>query len=218
MVGGGLGILKGGVAGGGCRQEKLDLAKSQVNDGFSRRNDDPHGIAQREFSAINYGRDNPYGWLEEYETINRIERSDLIAFYNRYYFPANIMLAVHGDFSATEMKAKLEKLFADWTYQQPSVPPFPSVTAKPAPGIYVAAKEDVTQTFFVMGHLGGMLNDKDYPALEVMGDILGGGFPSRLFQRVRTKLGYAYSVSASWGAQFDHPGEFEISGSTKSLS
>ena len=51
-----------------------------------------------------------------------------------------------------------------------------------------------------------------------MADILGGGSPSRLFQRVRTKLGYAYSISANWGAQFAHPGIFTISGSTKSLS
>ena len=67
-------------------------------------------------------------------------------------------------------------------------------------------------------HLGGVFRDKDYPALEVMSDILGGGFHSRLFQRVRTKLGYAYSVSAGWGANFDHPGLFQISGSTKSGS
>jgi zinc protease len=200
------------------RQDKIDLAKTQYRSGISRRNDDPHGIAQREFSDIIFGRDNPYGWREEYETIDRIQREDLLAFYKRYYFPANVMLAVHGDFSAAEMKAKLEKIFADWTTQQTAVPPFPKVTAKPAPGIYVAVKEDVTQTFFDMGHLGGVFRDKDYPALEVMGDILGGGFPSRLFQKVRTKLGYAYSVSAAWGANYDHPGVFQISGSTKSLS
>jgi zinc protease len=200
------------------RQDKLDLAKTQIRSGISRRNDDPHGIAEREFFSIIYGRDTPYGWREEYETVDRIKREDLIAFYKRYFFPANIMLAVQGDFSAPEMKAKLEKLFADWTYQQPPVPPFPEVTSKAGPGIYVAAKEDVTQTFFSLGHLGGVLKDKDYPALQVMGDILGGGFPSRLFQRVRTRLGYAYNISAAWGAQYDHPGAFEISGSTKSLS
>jgi zinc protease len=200
------------------RQDKLELAKTQFSSGISRRNDEPQGIAEREFDSLIYGRDNPYGWREEYETIGRIKREDVIAFYKRYYFPANIVLAVHGDFSAGEMKTKLEKLFADWTYQQPAVPPFPAVTAKPTPGIYVAVKDDVTQTFFAMGHLGGVLKDKDYPALEVMGDILGGGFPSRLFQRVRTKLGYAYNVSANWGANFDHPGIFQISGSTKSLS
>jgi zinc protease len=200
------------------RQEKLELAKTQLRSGIARRNDDPHGIAAREFDEIIYGRDNPYGWREEYEHVNRIQREDLIDFYKRYFFPANIMLAVRGDFSTPEMKAKLEKLFADWTYQQPPVPEFPKVTAKPAPGIYLAAKGDVTQTFFSMGHLGGVLKDKDYPALEVMADVLGGGFTSRLFQRVRTKLGYAYSVSANWAANYDHPGTFEASGSTKSLS
>ena len=200
------------------RPEKLDLAKTQMRSGISRRNDDPDGIAQREFYSLLYGRDTPYGWREEYEHIDRIRREDLIAFYKRYFFPANIMLAVHGDFSAAEMKAKLEKLFAGWAYRQPPAPSFPEVTAKPAPGIYVAAKDDVTQTFFSIGHLGGVLKDKDFPALQVMGDILGGGFPSRLFQRVRTKLGYAYNISAGWGANYDHPGVFGVSGSTKSLS
>ena len=31
-------------------------------------------------------------------------------------------------------------------------------------------------------------------------------------------MGYAYSVSANWAANYDHPGTFEASGSTKSLS
>jgi zinc protease len=200
------------------RQDKLDLAKTELSSSISRRNDEASGIAEREFADVIYGRDNPYGWQEEYDDINHIQRADLIAFYKRYFFPSNIMLAIHGDFSTAEMKAKLDKLFADWTYQQQPVPAFPKVTAKPTPGIFVATKEDVTQTFFQMGHLGGVLSDKDYPALEVMADILGGGFPSRLFQRVRTRLGYAYSISADWAANYDHPGIFQIGGSTKSLS
>ena len=200
------------------RQDKIDLAKTELRSGISRRNDDPHGIAEREFTEIVYGHNTPYGWRLEYATVDRIQRDDIVQFYQRYFFPANVMLAVMGDFSAAEMKAKLEKLFADWTVKQPPVPPFPAVNAKPAPGIFLATKTDVTQTFFTLGHLGGELRDKDYPALEVMADILGGGFHSRLFQRVRTQLGYAYSVSAAWGANYDHPGLFEISGSTKSAS
>jgi len=200
------------------RQEKVDLAKTELRSGIARRNDDPHGISEREFTERVYGHDTPYGWRLEYATIDRISRADLQAFYQRYFFPANVMLAVQGDFSTPVMKAELEKLFAGWTAQQPAIPAFPPVKTKPAPGIFLAVKDDVTQTFFDLGHLGGEFRDKDYPALEVMADILGGGFRSRLFQRVRTKLGYAYSVSASWGANFDHPGLFQISGSTKSGS
>ncbi|MEX2260365.1 MAG: pitrilysin family protein [Bryobacteraceae bacterium] len=197
------------------RQDKVDLARSQFRSAISRRNDNPSSISSREFAEIVYGGDNPYGWSMEYEHIDRIQRDDLVAFYNRHFFPSNIMLAVTGDFSAPEMRARIEKLFGSWNAQQPPVPPFPPVKAAPSPGIFVAEKPDVNQTFFEMGHLGGVLKDKDYPALEVMADILGGGFRSRLFAKVRTQLGYAYSVSADWAANYGHPGLFRIQGSTR---
>ena len=200
------------------RQDKLDLAKSQTSSGIARRNDDAGGIAGREFASILYGRNSPYGWSMEYEHVGRIQREDLVEFHKRYFFPANIMLAVQGDFNAAEMKAMIEKLFAGWTATQPPVPAFPKVDNKAKAGVYFAEKPDVTQTFFEIGHLGGVLNDKDYPALEVMGDILGGGFSSRLFRKVRTEKGYAYSIGADWGADYDHQGMFTITGSTNSVT
>jgi hypothetical protein len=36
--------------------------------------------------------------------------------------------------------------------------------------------------------------------------------------QIRTKLGYAYDISAQWSANWDHPGTFRIGGSTKSQS
>ena len=200
------------------RQDKIDLAKSEMRSGIARRNDDAHGVAAREFADIVYGKDTPYGWQIEYATLDHIARADAIAFYRRYFFPANMLMAVWGDFSIAEMQAKLTTLFGGWSYEQPKVPPFPPVRAKAQPGIYLAKKDDVTQTFFIEGHLGGRLDDRDLPALEVLADILGGGFQSRLVQRVRTQLGLAYEISADWGANYDHAGLFEIGGSTKSAS
>lgn len=199
------------------RQEKIDLEKKQIRSSIARRNDDAEGITGREFSALLYGRDTPYGWNIEYEHIDRIQRQDVLDFYRRYYFPSNVLLAVYGDFDANRMKDELGKLFADWTAKQPPVPAFPAVGQKATPGVFLATKPDVTQTFFSVGHLGGIYKDKDYPALEVASQILGGGFSSRLFQRVRTKLGYAYNIGAGWGVQYDHPGMFTISGSTQSV-
>jgi len=200
------------------RQDKLDLLKSQMRGSIARRNDDASGIAGREFSDLVYGKKTPYGSETEYEDLEHIQREDVLKFYKRYFFPANTVIAIQGDFSAAEMKAKVEQLFAGWTVNQPPVPLFPQVEGTPAPGIFLATKSDVTQTFFEIGHLGGVFRDKNYPALEVMSDILGGGFSSRLFRRVRTDLGYAYSIGASWGANFDHPGIFRVSGSTKSAN
>jgi zinc protease len=200
------------------RQDKLDLAKTQARGSIARRNDDASSIASREITDILYGRNSPYGWSMEYHHLDNIQREDLVAFYKRFFFPANIMLAVQGDFDTAEMRASIEKLFAGWNYKQDAVPPFPQVTASATPGVYQAVKEDVTQSFIRMGHLGGVLKDKNYPALSVMSDILGGGFSSRLFKNVRTIKGLAYNVSANWGANYNHPGLFMLSGSTKATT
>lgn len=202
----------------GFRQNKIDLLLTQARSGIARRNDDAEGIPERELNRVIYGRDTPYGWQVEYSDLDNIHRDDVLAFYHRYYFPKNMMLAVYGDFNTAEMKDKLEKLFGGWKVEQPAVPAFPPVTAKPAPGIYLADKDDVTQTFFSIGELGGMLKDPDYAALTVAADILGGGFRSRLFKKVRTELGYAYNIQSGWAANYNHPGSFRIVGSTKSMT
>jgi predicted Zn-dependent peptidase len=213
-----LATFKDVLTGPEFRQDKIDLEITQLRSSIARRNDDASAIPDRELSSLLYGRNNSYGWEIEYANLDRIHRDDLIQFYRRYYFPKNVMLAVYGDFSTAEMKDKLEKLFAGWTVEQPPVPPFPAVTAKPAPGVYLGEKPDVTQTFFAIGELGGTLRDKDYPALQVAAHILGEGFSSRLVSEIRTKLGYVYDVSAVWAAQYNHPGTFQIDGSTKSAS
>lgn len=211
-----LGAFKDVLTSPAFREDKLDLAKTQLRSLIARRNDEAAGIANREFTNIVYGRNTPYGWMIEYSDLDKIQRQDLVHFYQRYFFPSNVLLAVYGDFSSAEMKAKLESLFGDWTVKQPPVPKFPAVEKKPEPGIYLATKTDVTQTYFNIGQLGGELDDKDFPALAVMSDILGGGFSSRLFKKVRTELGYAYDIGASWAANYDHPGVFQINGSTQS--
>ena len=211
-----LGIFKDFLTAAEFREDKVDLAKTQLRSEISRRNDEPGGVAEREFSDIVYGRNTPYGWRIEYTDADNIQRQDLVDFYHRYYFPGNMMLYVYGDFSAAELKGKLEQLLGAWKYAQAPAPAFPKVQQQPAAGVFLATKTDVTQTFFNVGHLGGELRDKDYPALEVAAEILGGGFASRLFRNVRTEHGWAYNIGAGWAANYDHPGLFRISGSTQS--
>jgi len=213
-----LGIFRDMLVSPDFRQDKVDLAKTQARSGISRRNDDAAGIAQREFASIVFGRDTPWGWTIEYADINRIQREDMVRFHQRYYFPKNVIIAIYGDFSALAMRAKLVSLFGSWDAKQEPVPAFPPMQRVKHPGIWLAERDDVTQTFFEIGHQGGLLSDLDYPALQVAANILGSGFSSRLVQEVRTHLGYAYAVSAGWGGGYMSPGAFQISGSTKSAT
>lgn len=201
------------------RQDKLDVAKTQMRGVIARRNDQAGSIASREFDRLVYGPTTPWGRMVEHETIQSVTRQDLIDWHKRYYFPANILLAIQGDFNTAEMRAKIEKLFAAWDVKQSPVPPLPAVSHRQQPGVFLAEKNEVNQANFRIGHLGGKVSDKDYPALEVMADILGAnGFSSRLMKKVRSDLGLAYGVSANWNASYDHTGTFTISGSTKSES
>jgi zinc protease len=66
--------------------------------------------------------------------------------------------------------------------------------------------------------LGTDRRNPDVPALALMNDILGGGFSSRLFQKVRTELGLAYAVGGGYGFAYDHPATFDVMVLTKSAS
>jgi zinc protease len=202
----------------GFRQDKIELAKAQMRAAIAQRNDDSRVVARREFAGLIYGKDAPFGWQPEYASIDHISRTDLRAFYERSFFPANVMLGVWGDFDTANMKATIEKLFADWTMQAAPAPEFSKVKNTPSPGVFLAEKKDAQQTFFRVGHLGGLRSDKDCAALEILAGVLGGGPKSRLAEHLRTKLGVPNEISASWDAGYADAGLFEISGSVKSIS
>ena len=89
------------------------------------------------------------------------------------------------------MKAKLGAAFAGFAASGPA----PAVAAASVPAqvasLNYIEKKDVEQTFILAGQLGLRLDDPDYPAIWVMSDILGGGFASRIFVKVRTEKGLA---------------------------
>lgn len=201
-------------------EDKIELAKIQQRDRIARRNDNPSGIVFREFKRIIYGKDSPYARQPEYDTINSITRDDLVAFHREFFQPENVILAVWGDFSAGEMRARIEKVFGAWPRGGRAKRPVPPVdpAARNRAGVYQIVKDDIPNSYVLMGFLGGRRDDPDYYALEVMNNVLGGGFSSRLFNKVRTEQGLAYTVGSAWSAGWDYPGFFAALGSTKTES
>jgi zinc protease len=88
----------------------------------------------------------------------------------------------------------------------------------PKPGVWFIDKEDVNQSNVQIVGLGTDRRNPDVPALALMNDILGGGFSSRLFQKVRTELGLAYAVGGGLSFAYDHPATFDVMVMTKSAS
>jgi zinc protease len=197
--------------------DKIELAKNQLNTGIARRNDDPMGIADREARKLAYGAASAYARDAEYATVAAVTRDDLVAWHKRYVHPSRTVMGVVGDFDAREMEAKLRKAFAAWPKGPAATDPSP-IWAPAKPGFYLVEKEDVNQSNIRMVHLGVRRDDPDYFALEVMNEVFGGGFSSRLFSNVRSRKGLAYGVWGGVGADYDYPGVFQVAMGTKSES
>jgi predicted Zn-dependent peptidase/outer membrane lipoprotein-sorting protein len=212
----GLSILADILMNPAFREDKIDLEKVQHRSAISRRNDNPGGITRREFSKLIYGADSPYARTTEYDTINSIIRDDLVAFYQKFFRPNNVILGVLGDFNSEEMLAKIQETFKGWEPAEIDLPEKPQIPEAYGKKIALVNKDDVNQTNIRMGHIGWLRKNEDYPALVVMSQILGIGFSSRLINSIRVEKGLAYSVGNNYGAGYDVPGVFFIACGTKS--
>ncbi len=196
---------------------KLQLAQQEDIAGILRRNDDPAGIAGREAAKLVYGKESPYARTAEISTVMGITVADFEQFHAKTVHPNNMIIGVAGDFDASAMEAKLRQAFGSLP-KGPAVAKPEETFAGPKPGLYLVDKKDVDQSNIEIVGLGIKRDDPDFYTLSVMNEIFGGGFGSRLFQDVRTKLGLAYSVGGGFGSSFDHPAMFRVVASTKSAS
>jgi zinc protease len=196
--------------------QKLELAKEQDATAIVRRNDDEEEIAGRESAKLVYGPESPYTRQPELATIGAVTLADLNAWHDRTVH-GKLIVAVSGDFEPASMEAKLRATFEGL----PTVKPLPArhdQFQQTNRGVYFINKGDVDQSNIQIVGLGTDRRNPDVPALAVMNDVLGGGFGSRLFQKVRTELGLAYAVGGGFGFDYDHPGLFRVMVLTKSPS
>jgi zinc protease len=197
-------------------EDKLQLAKQQEATGITRRNDSAAEIAGRESEKLVYGPGSPYTLQPELSTIAGITVKDLDAWHDRT-LRGKLIVGIGGDFDSAAMETKLRAALESL----PPVTPTPARSetfTDPAHSLYFINKSDVNQSNVNIVGLGTDRHNPDWASIQVMNEIFGGGFGSRLFQKIRTEMGLAYAVGGSFGADWDHPGEFQIEVMTKSAS
>lgn len=197
-------------------EDKIELSKTQRKSGISRRNDDQAAIANREFSALIYGEDSPLTRQVEYASLDAITRDDIVAFHEEAFVGNNMTLGVIGDFDTKEMKKKLEDAFGSLPAGKENNLIYPEINYSYPSTVNFVDKSDVNQSYVLVGHIGGLRENPDYAKLQMMNQILGGGFAGRLFQTVRTDLGLAYAVGGGYGSNINYPGTFSLFVMTKS--
>jgi zinc protease len=170
----------------------------------------------QEFARTRYTEAHPLGRPLTAAQARAIRPEDLQTHYRRFVRPDNMFLAVVGDFSVDELAAKIEAHFGDWTAAGPlDLPPLPKVEPHFEAEVSLLSR-NLTQSNVVLGHFGINRANPDRYAIQIMDIILGGGgFTSRIMERVRSDEGLAYSVASSFPTSSRDVSLFRVTVQTK---
>jgi len=193
----------------------LERMKRTINTAIARRNDNISSIAGREFMKLVFGADNPYARRAEYDTIANISRDDILEYYESFFKPQNMLVSVVGDFDKAEMQKLMERTFGDWIEEDYSFPPMEQFPVSYQSSVNYIPREDAEQSWITIGHITEMTQDHpDYVPMLILNSVLGGGFNSRIYQRIRNQMGLSYAPSAHYTVYFDFPGVFYLMSQT----
>jgi len=155
----------------------------------------PGTRANREFYRLVFGK-HPYALRPsgEVDTLGRLQREDLLAFYRKHYVAEQAVVAIMGDVTRLEAEAIAEQLTRALPRSNGSALVLPEVESLPA-AVNRIIEHPASQSHIMIGAPGIRRNDPDYFALFVGNYVLGGGgFVSRITEEVRQKRGLAYSA------------------------
>ena len=196
-------------------EAEFQRVRQEILGGLTAEQDQPGVVAEKAFDNLVFGG-HPYHRAVEgtEKTIPAITREDVAGFYDRYYRPNNTLLAIVGDLTEKEAADLLKTHLGEWTAKSSETPavrpaaPLEKMTVK-------LIDKDLTQANIILGHLGIDRKNPDYYAVLVMNYILGGGgFSSRLMDRIRDNQGLVYSISSRFDARL-FPGSFSITLQTR---
>lgn len=179
-------------------EDEVDRMRERVRASIQESEQDPETVAARvlrrlAFPGHPYGR--PVAGTEE--SVGRITREEVVAFYRAHYRPDRTVVAVAGAVAAPEVEAALLRRFGDWRAEGPvPLPPPPAPTG--VPRALETVGRDVTQATVYLGQATVGRAHPDFYALQVASQVLGGGSASRLYGRVREERGLAYSVFSDY--------------------
>ena len=129
------------------------------------------------------------------ETVQGIQRNDLIEFYKHYYVPNNGFLTVVGNVDPRAARAVIEEKFNPWprghSLSDSLLPPLRQSKLKE-----VRQRKFLDQAIVVIALQAMGLKDVDRPAFEIINTLLGSGGNSRLYQEIREKRALAYLVGS----------------------
>lgn len=194
-------------------KDSLDIQKNVVIEEFKQRNlNQPYGDVHHLLRALAY-KVHPYQWSTIGKDISHIANATLEEvkdFYYRFYAPNNAVLSVVGNVAFAEVVWLAEKWFAPIEKRKiapKNIPQEPPQNAARKLEVYRKVPADAIYKVY---HMVSRLHP-DYPAYDMLSDLLANGRSARLPQRLIQQQQLFSEINAYVSGDID-PGLFHITG------
>jgi zinc protease len=160
----------------------------------------PQSMALRVVPGLLYGKGHPYalpftGTGTE-ASVGKMTREDLARFHNTWFKPNNATLLVVGDTTLAEIRPKLERLFASWKPGDVPKRTIPQVQQPEKSVVYLLDRPGSGQSVIFGAQLGPPENDPNSIPLDLVNNIFGGNFSSRINMNLREDKHWSYGVTS----------------------
>ncbi len=135
------------------------------------------------------------------DSVKAITAKDVNDFWTAHYAPQNASLVLSGDITREQARELATRYFGNWTNTAAAAPPpVPVAPAGVKQRIVIVDKPGAPQTALMAFGVGIPRNAPDYIATDVMNDILGGLFSSRINMNLRERNGFTYGAFSFYQA------------------
>ncbi len=179
------------------QEEEIERERQVVVEEMHKDRDTPTLYIWWLWERLLYG-DQPAGWdvIGEEKVIRALRRDDFVNYFNHQYVASNTAVVVAGNFEEGVLIDRVKTLFAHIRQDTPMRKKPALVEVQENPAFDVHYKE-TDQTHLAIGFRGYDANHPKRYGAEVLATLLGGSWSSRMWDRIREKLGLAYTVMSS---------------------
>lgn len=149
-------------------------------------------VAGRLIDMYLYGADHPYGRFSKFEDFDAVQRDQILDFYKQYYLNGKLIIFVAGKLPANIFDL-LDQNFGDLKNQPVEISPIQIQTASEKKYRVINDPNGVQGSI----RIGAPFPNRHHPdflKVQVLNNVFGGFFGSRLMSNIREEKGYTYGI------------------------
>jgi len=172
--------------------EEMEKEKEVVIEEIGMYEDNPDELVNDMINEI-FWSEHPLGKniLGSKESVSSITRQDVISFVKHYYTKDNIIVSAVGNFDENNLIEIITKFFKKMPENHGEKFEIPESFKIGKPQFI---KKDIKQVHYCLAMPGPSQVDNSKYAFGILSSVIGGGMSSRLFQEIREKYGFVYTI------------------------